>query len=87
MPENVRATLGFLEKLTLRPDEVTRADADAVRAAGVSDDALVDAIHICAFFCMIVRLADSLGWEIPPFEAFLERADAMLAGGYAFESG
>ena len=87
MPENVRATLGFLEKLTLRPDEVTRADADAVRAAGVSDEALVDAIHVCAFFSMIVRLADSLAWEIPPFEAFLERADAMLESGYAFESG
>ena len=87
VPEHVRATLGFLEKLTLRPDEVTRADADAVRAAGVSDDALVDAIHVCAFFSMIVRLADSLGWEIPPFEAFLERADAMLASGYGFESG
>jgi len=87
VPENVRATLGFLEKLTLRPDEVTRVDADAVRAAGVSDEALVDAIHVCAFFSMIVRLAESLAWEIPPFEAFLERADAMLEGGYAFESG
>ena len=85
--EAVRATLGFLEKLTLSPAEVTRADADAVRATGVSDDALVDAIHVCALFSMIVRLADSLGWEVPPFEAFLERADAMLANGYSFESG
>ena len=87
MPESLRATLGFLEKLTLRPDEVTRADADAVRAAGVSEDALVDAIHICALFSMIVRLADALGWEIPSFESFFERADAMLAGGYALEGG
>jgi alkylhydroperoxidase family enzyme len=30
------ATLVFLEKLTLRPDELLPADADAVRAAGVS---------------------------------------------------
>ena len=36
----IRATLGFLETLTLRPDEITRDDADSVRAAGVSDDAL-----------------------------------------------
>ena len=79
--------LGFLEKLTLAPEEVTRADADAVRAAGVSDEALVDAIHICALFSMIVRLADALGWEIPSFESFFERADAMLADGYALESG
>ena len=54
-------------------------------AAGVSKDALVDAIHVAALFNMIVRLADSLGWDVPPFEAFLERAEAMLAGGYAYE--
>ena len=39
------AVLGFLEKLTLRPDELGREDADAVRAAGVSDQALRDAIR------------------------------------------
>jgi alkylhydroperoxidase family enzyme len=81
----VRATLGFIEKLTLRPEEVTREDADAVRAAGVSDDSLVDAIHICALFSMIVRMADSLGWDVPPFESFFERADSMLASGYALD--
>ena len=83
--EKLRATLGFVEKLTLRPDELTHADADAVRAAGVSDDALVDAIHVAALFNMIVRLADSLGWDVPPFEAFSERAQRMLESGYALE--
>ena len=34
---------------------------------------------------MIVRLADSLGWDVPPFEAFRARAEGMLAGGYALE--
>ena len=81
----LRATLGFLEKLTLRPEDVAREDADAVRAAGVSDEALVDAIHICAFFSMIVRLADSLGWDVPAFEEFSARADSMLATGYTLE--
>jgi alkylhydroperoxidase family enzyme len=85
--QQIAATLGFLEKLTLGPEQVTRGDADAVRAAGVSEDALVDAIHICALFSMIVRLADALGWEIPSFESFFQRADAMLAGGYALASG
>ena len=45
----------------------------------------MDAIHVAALFSMIVRLADSLGWDIPPFETFLERAPQMLAGGYALE--
>jgi len=85
IPEPLRAMLGFIEKMTLRPGELTRADADAVRAAGVREAALVDAIHVAALFNMIVRLADSLGWDVPPFEAFYARADGMLASGYALE--
>jgi len=83
--ERLRATLGFLEKLTLRPHELGPAHADAARAAGVSDEALVDAIHVAALFNMIDRLADSLGWDVPSFEDFSARAEAMLASGYALE--
>ena len=83
--ERLRAALGFVEKLTLRPEELGPADADMARAAGVSDDALVDAIHVAALFNMIVRLADSLGWDVPSFDEFSARADAMLASGYALE--
>lgn len=81
--EKLRATLGFIEKLTLRPDELDAADAAAVRAAGVRDAALVDAIHVAALFNMIVRMADSLAFEVPPYESFLGRAETMLAEGYA----
>jgi alkylhydroperoxidase family enzyme len=77
--------LGFLEKLTLRPDELGPADADAVRAAGVSDVAMVDAIHVAALFNMIVRLADSLGWDVPTWESCLARGDTMLARGYTLD--
>jgi alkylhydroperoxidase family enzyme len=81
----LRATLGFIEKLTLRPAELTREDAAQVLAAGVGEDALVDAIHVAALFNMIVRLADSLGWDVPSFEEFHARADRMLATGYTLE--
>ena len=77
--------LGFIEKLTLRPEELTPADADALRAAGVSDEAVVDAIHVAALFNMIVRLADSLGWEVPTWDSFMTRADRMLATGYSLD--
>jgi alkylhydroperoxidase family enzyme len=76
------ATLGFLEKLTLRPEELTPADADAVRATGVSTQALSDAATVSALFNMIVRLADSFGWDVPSWESLQARADAMLEGGY-----
>jgi hypothetical protein len=76
------ATLVFLEKLTLRPEELEPADAAAARAAGVSGQALRDAATVCALFSMIVRLADSLGWEVPSPERLAARAPAMLEGGY-----
>ena len=79
--------LGFIEKLTLRPGELTREDADVVRAAGVSDDAIVDAIHVAALFNMITRMADSLGWDVPEWDSFLARADTMLATGYSLDQG
>ena len=82
----MRATLGFIEKLTLDPDELGPADADAVRAAGVSDEALVDAIHVSALFNMIVRMADSLTWDVPPYEALLAGAEGMLSRGYELVS-
>jgi alkylhydroperoxidase family enzyme len=81
------AALVFIEQLALRPDELTESHAEAARAAGVSQQALRDAAAVCSLFSMIVRLADSLGWDIPSFESFFERADAMLAGGYSLESG
>jgi hypothetical protein len=54
-----------------------------VRAAGVSDEALIDAIHVSSLFNMIVRMADSLGWHVPPYESLLAGAPGMLARGYA----
>ena len=70
--------------LTLRPDELTEADAEDAYAAGVSREALRDAATICALFSMITRLADSLGWDVPSSDRLAARAPAMLEGGYSF---
>jgi hypothetical protein len=68
--------------MTLTPGELTPADAEAVLAAGVSREALIDAIRVCALFSMIVRLADSFGWDVPPPEAFAARGRVLLESGY-----
>jgi hypothetical protein len=57
-----------------------------VYAAGVSPQALRDAATVCGLFSMIVRLADSLGWEVPAWERLQQRAPAMLAGGYRMQA-
>ena len=72
--------------MTLTPGELGPADADAVLASGVSRQALVDAIHVCAFFNMIVRLADALGWDVPPPEAFAARGPVLLESGYTLRT-
>jgi hypothetical protein len=40
---------------------------------------------VCALFNMIVRLADSFGWDVPDWEALTQRAPAMLERGYALQ--
>ncbi len=83
IPEGFRATLRLLAKLTLRPGEITPRDIDAVRAAGVSDDATRDAIHVCALFNVIDRCADALDFEVPedyPGEQLLNRGYLGIIG-------
>ena len=81
--ERLRAALAFIEKQTLHPDELSAADAEAAYAAGVSREALRDAARVSALFNMIVRLADSFGWAVPDWDRLMQRAPAMLEGGYA----
>lgn len=61
----LRATLGLLETMTLRPDELDRAAVQKVRDLGVSDAAIRDAGYVCALFNTIARLADALQWDVP----------------------
>lgn len=81
----LRATLDLLQKVTLTPEEVTRADVDAARAAGVSDEAIEDALAVCACFNLIDRIADSLGFDLPPAEVHAGYAEQFLLEGYGNE--
>lgn len=75
--------LRFLEKLTLRPLEVTAGDIDPLRRAGLSDEAVEDAIHATALFNIYDRMADTLEFHIPERASFEQGADMLLKRGYA----
>ena len=55
--------LTLLEKVTLTPEQATAADVDAVRAAGVPDDAIVDALHVNLLLSVMNRLANAFEWD------------------------
>jgi alkylhydroperoxidase family enzyme len=74
--------LGFLEKLTLAPGNVGQDDFTPMRAAGVSDQAIEDAIYVCTYFNIIDRIADSLDFEVLSAETFAQRAGKFLREGY-----
>ena len=78
----LRATLGFLEKLTLHPTEVRPADVAPVRAAGASDAAIEDAINVCVLFNIYDRLADALGWYLPGPEGYAASGRNLMKRGY-----
>jgi len=81
--EKLKATLAFLEKLTLTPDAVAPEDVAPMRAAGLSDEAIADAIHVCAMFNVYDRLADAMDWEVPTdAESWTKSAKYLLKYGY-----
>jgi uncharacterized peroxidase-related enzyme len=81
--ENLKATLAFLEILTLRPMDLTTEDARAVLHAGVSTEALMDAIAVCALFSIVTRYADALDFAVPTADEFDRAASMLLKRGYA----
>ncbi|MEW6323630.1 MAG: peroxidase [Acidobacteriota bacterium] len=59
-----RALCAFAEKLTRTPQAMTRDDVEALRALGLDDRAVHDAVQVIAYFNAITRVADALGVEL-----------------------
>jgi alkylhydroperoxidase family enzyme len=80
--EKLRAMLGFLEKLTLSPNSVKPEDIVPLRAVGLSEEAIEDAIYVCAYFNLIDRLADSFEFGLLDAEGYGRSAVSLLSRGY-----
>ena len=80
--ERLRETLRFLETMTLRPDELSHDDGRRLREAGLSEQAIVDAIGVAFTFNVIDRLADAFDFDVPSAAEFAGRARMSFKLGY-----
>jgi uncharacterized peroxidase-related enzyme len=60
----VAAMLALIDRLASKPIAVTQTDIAAARNAGLSTDAIVDALHVCFIFDLVNRLANAFGYDV-----------------------
>jgi uncharacterized peroxidase-related enzyme len=79
----VKSALAFLEVMTLRPRDLKAEHAKAALSAGVSPEALTDAIAVGTLFNIITRYVDALDFAMPTPQEFERAANMLLKRGYA----
>ena len=62
-------------------------DLTALREAGLTDRAILDATYVCAGFSIIARIADALDFKVPSEELFARAARLLVIFGYRRLSG
>jgi uncharacterized peroxidase-related enzyme len=66
LEQRVRAMLDYARKLTLHPTAMSEADVDRLRAAGWTDEDVMDIAEVTGMFNLTNRMASGLGWEPNP---------------------
>lgn len=84
--ERLRSTLGFLEKVTLTPEEVTADDVAILHSSGLNDQAIEEALYVCFLFNVIDRLADAFDFHLPTAEGFRRNGQVLYKLGYRIAS-
>ena len=82
--DEVRAALRLIEPFTLRPHELTAADIERARDAGLTNEAIDHVFLVAALFNVIDRLADAFDFEVPDDAGLRRGAKSLLRFGYRF---
>jgi alkylhydroperoxidase family enzyme len=84
--EQLRATLGFLEKVTLSPADLGPEDVAPLRAAGLSDQAIREALYVGFILNVMDRLADAFDFYLPSAQAIRRNGRIAHIIGYGMVS-
>lgn len=77
----LKAAFGYLEKLTLTPQELQVSDIEAMHVAGLNDAAIEELAYVAYLFSVMDRLADTFDFDIP------KHAHVSNTGKFLFKNG
>lgn len=77
--DRLKPLLAYVGKLTKTPSMMAEADAAAVYAAGWDEQALFDAVSVCALFNFMNRIVEGSGIKSNPLAADQAEIDARIA--------
>jgi alkylhydroperoxidase family enzyme len=78
-----RALFALVAKATQDATRVTQVDIDATKAAGWSEEAVYDALTVCALFQFFNTWADAMGVSDLPAAMYEMAGKRLAVGGYA----
>ena len=80
--ESMRALFGFLEKMNRASSLLQAEDVAAVVAAGWTEEAVYDAITVCALFNFYNKWIDASGVSDLPAAAYAASGERLATQGY-----
>ena len=78
-----KALFKFLEKVNLQSNRIGLQDVEEVRGAGWPDEAIYDAISVCALFNFYNRWCDAAGVQDMPAAGYHASGHRLATEGYA----
>jgi nitrate reductase beta subunit len=80
--EREKAMFAFLERMNRESSTLQKEDVEAVEAAGWTQEAIYDAITVCALFNFYNKWIDATGVSDMPAEAYAASGERLANRGY-----
>lgn len=81
-----KVLFAFLEKVVQQSNRICQADVDRVRDAGWSEEAIYDAITVCALFRFYNTWIDATGVQGMPDFAYAMSGQRLATSGYVADT-
>jgi alkylhydroperoxidase family enzyme len=85
VPDKDKALFAFIDKVNRTSTEIRQADVDTLHAAGWCDEAIYDAVTVCALFNFYNRWIDATGVQDMPAAAYEMTGQRLKERGYRIQ--